>query len=100
MLDPAANGWPVIEALLDVLEREAAAWVSREGALVGAHDFVVSFNLRYPSQAYELTVIVPMELRDDVNGETVARLFHEEHHRRYGFSDRRRRSRRPRFASG
>ncbi|MCY4454343.1 MAG: hydantoinase/oxoprolinase family protein [Immundisolibacterales bacterium] len=87
VLDPAANGWPAIEALLGTLEREAAAWVSREGSLVGAHDFVVSFNLRYPSQAYELTVIVPMELRDGLNGGTVARLFHEEHHRRYGFSD-------------
>ena len=83
---PAPDGWPVIAAILAELEREAAAWVSREGSLVGAHDFVVSFNLRYPSQAYELTVIVPPELRDDLNGETVARLFHEEHHRRYGFS--------------
>ena len=87
VLDPAADGWPAIAALLAELEREAAAWVSREGTLVGAHDFVVSFNLRYPSQAYELTVIVPPEQRDGMNGETVARLFHEEHHRRYGFSD-------------
>ena len=86
-LDPERDGWPVIAAILAELEREAAAWVSREGSLVGAHDFVVSFNLRYPSQAYELTVIVPPELRAGLNGETLARLFHEEHHRRYGFSN-------------
>ena len=86
-LDPERDGWPVIAAILAELEREAAAWVSREGSLVGAHDFVVSFNLRYPSQAYELTVIVPPELREGLNGETLARLFHEEHHRRYGFSN-------------
>ena len=84
---PAEDGWPVIAAILEQLEREAAAWVSREGSLVGTHEFVVSFNLRYPSQAYELTVIVPPVLKDGLSGETVARLFHDEHHRRYGFSD-------------
>ena len=87
VLDRAVDGWPAIAAILEALEKEAGAWVSREGALVGTHDFVVSFNLRYPSQAYELTVIVPPENGRQLNGETVARLFHEEHHRRYGFSD-------------
>ena len=81
------DGWPAIAAMLEALEDEAGAWVSHEGALVGTHDFVVSFNLRYPSQAYELTVIVPSDLRSGLDGGTVARLFHEEHHRRYGFSD-------------
>ena len=86
-IDPAPDGWRVIAAILEELEREAAAWVSREGSLVGMHDFVVSFNLRYPSQAYELTVIVPPDLEGELDGGTVARLFHEEHHRRYGFSN-------------
>ena len=87
VLDGAPDGWPAIAAMLEALEDEAGAWVSHEGALVGTHDFVVSFNLRYPSQAYELTVIVPSDLRSGLDGGTVARLFHEEHHRRYGFSD-------------
>ena len=59
VLDRGPDGWPAIAVLLAELEGEAEGWVSREGSLVGAHDFVVSFNLRYPSQAYELTVIVP-----------------------------------------
>ena len=84
---PSADGWPAIATHLAELGEEAAAWVSREGALVGDHDFVVSFNLRYPSQAYELTVIVPPELREGLDGGTVARLFHDEHQRRYGFSN-------------
>ncbi len=87
VVDPASDGWPVIAAILEELGGEAAAWVSREGSLVGAHDFVISFNLRYPSQSYELNVIVPPDRREGLNGETVARLFHEEHHRRYGFSN-------------
>ena len=87
VLDGEPDGWPAIAAMLEALEDEAGAWVSHEGALVGTHDFVVSFNLRYPSQAYELTVIVPSDLRSGLDGGTVARLFHEEHHRRYGFSD-------------
>ena len=87
VVDPSRDGWPAIAAMLKELEREAVAWVSREGDLVGAHDFVVSFNLRYPSQAYELTIIIPPERKVALSGAGVADLFHEEHHRRYGFSD-------------
>ena len=83
----AVDGWADVAAALDGLEREAEAWVSREGSLVGAHDFVVSFSLRYPSQAYELDVVVPPDRRAGLDGEAVAGLFHEEHARRYGFSD-------------
>ena len=87
VLGPHADGWPAIAAVLAGLEDEASAWISLEGSLVGAHEFVVSFNLRYPSQAYELTVIVPDGEKEGLHGGTVARLFHEEHHRRYGFSN-------------
>ena len=86
-LGSAADGWADVAAALDALEREAEAWVSREGSLVGAHDFVVSFSLRYPSQAYELDVVVLPDRRAGLDGEAVAGLFHEEHARRYGFSD-------------
>jgi N-methylhydantoinase A len=79
--------WPAIAALIAGLEAEAAAWIAQEGALVGAHDFVVSMRVRYPSQAYELEVIVPEAGRAALDGHGLAALFHAEHGRLYGFSE-------------
>ncbi len=86
-LDNATDGWPAVAATLAELEKAARDWVSREGSLVGTHDFVVSFNLRYPAQAYELDVIVPTDQREQLSGAALAELFHAEHQRRYGFSE-------------
>lgn len=82
-----ADGWPEVAATLAELEEAARQWVAHEGSLVGTHDFVVSFDLRYPAQAYELDVIVPAEKRDGLDGAALAEVFHAEHKRRYGFSE-------------
>jgi N-methylhydantoinase A len=87
VLENATDGWPAVAATLAELEQEARDWVSREGSLVGTHDFVVSFNLRYPAQAYELDVIVPTDRREKLSGATLAQLFHTEHERRYGYCE-------------
>lgn len=87
VLENATNGWPAVAATLAELEQEARDWISREGSLVGTHDFVVSFNLRYPAQAYELDVIVPTDHREKLSGATLAQLFHAEHERRYGYCE-------------
>ena len=84
-LAAADDGWPGVAATLAQLEAEATDWIGREGELVGEHDFVVSFNLRYPSQAYELEIIVPSERRGELGPATVTELFHAEHERLYGF---------------
>jgi N-methylhydantoinase A len=78
---------PAIAALIAELEAEASAWIAQEGALVGAHDFVVSMRARYPDQAYELETIVPEARRAAPDGRALAALFHAEHARLYGFSD-------------
>lgn len=87
VLENATDGWPAVTATLAELEQAARDWVSREGSLVGRHDFVVSFNLRYPAQAYELDVIVPTDHRETLSGATLAQLFHAEHERRYGYCE-------------
>jgi N-methylhydantoinase A len=82
-----ADGWPAIAAALGQLEQEARDWIAREGALIGAHDLVVTIRMRYPDQAYELEVIVPEKPRDGLSGPALAGLFHAEHQRLYGFAE-------------
>ncbi len=85
---PAAeNGWDAIRTALAGLEAEARGWIATEGALIGESDVIVSFNMRYAAQAYELEIIVPPSLRPALDGEILAELFHAEHERLYGFRE-------------
>ena len=83
----AEADWNKLTAQLGEMEAEAGRWVEKEGDLIGAHDFAVSINLRYPSQAYELEIFIPPEQRDQLSAELVSRLFHEEHQKLYGFNE-------------
>ncbi len=83
----AQNGWQAICGSLAELEAEARDWVSREGELIGESEIVVSFNLRYLAQAYELVVTVPPALREGLDAASLCRLFHDEHQRLYGFHE-------------
>jgi N-methylhydantoinase A len=84
---PAQNGWPAIAATLAELEGDARAWIALEGDLIGESDIVVSFNMRYIAQAYELDILVPDAERETLDSDTLAALFHAEHERRYGFCE-------------
>jgi N-methylhydantoinase A len=84
---PAQNGWPAIAATLAELEAEARGWIALEGDLIGASGIVVSFNMRYVAQAYELDIIVPDDQLATLDGDALASLFHAEHERRYGFHE-------------
>ena len=86
-VEPARNGWPAIKAVLVELEADARAWLAREGALIGACDIVVSFDLRYAAQAYEIEIAVPPEQRATLDAAALADMFHAEHERRYGFRE-------------
>ena len=85
--EAAKDAFPAIAAIVAELEREAIAWIDREGALVGAHDLVVALKLRYPEQADELEIILPETLRRKLDAAGVAALFHAEHERLYGFRE-------------
>jgi N-methylhydantoinase A len=86
-VERARNGWPAITATLAELEAEARAWLAREGDIVGESDIVVSFNLRYAAQAYEIEIIVPPDKREALDDDTLAASFHDEHERLYGFRE-------------
>jgi N-methylhydantoinase A len=84
--DPAEMA--ALMASVSEVEKEALAWVAKEGELIGAHRLEVAFDMRYPAQAYDLRVAVPAALRDTLDAATLAALFHAEHERFYGFSDK------------
>lgn len=81
------NGWTNISAVLGELEREARAWIALEGDLISASNIVVSFNLRYAGQAYELEIVVPPDILPTLDDVVVTQLFHAEHDRRYEFHE-------------
>jgi N-methylhydantoinase A len=84
---PEQNGFLVLAAVLAELEAEARAWIATEGALIGQCDIVVSFDMRYAAQAYELEIRVPPALRPTLDSASLAELFHAEHDRLYGFRE-------------
>jgi N-methylhydantoinase A len=86
-VEPARNGWAAITAILAGLEAEARAWLAQEGDIVGDSDIVVSFNMRYAAQAYEIEIIVPAAMRPTLDDAALANLFHAEHERLYGFRE-------------
>src|SRR5687767_12725912 len=86
MIGPAAgtqDAWPEIATTIDQLEADARRWVGLEGDIVGECEVVVSFNLRYLGQAYELEVFVPPSERQNLSAAAVCDLFHAEHERLY-----------------
>jgi N-methylhydantoinase A len=80
----ARNGWPIVAEAIAALEAEAKRWIASEGAIVGETATVVSFNLRYQGQAYEIEIRAPSGPLDDA---LVCELFHAEHERLYGFRE-------------
>lgn len=81
------EGWAEVQRHLSELEEEARAWIANEGDLVGEHGFVVSFNIRYPGQAYEIEIVLDEETRRTLDPQKLLALFHAEHERLYGFAE-------------
>jgi N-methylhydantoinase A len=78
---------PVAAALAD-LKFEASRWLQGEGAITGTPKFIISAEMRYPAQAYELSVAVPECELGALDGARLAACFHDEHERLYGFAER------------
>jgi len=80
-------GWGEVETTLAELADEARAFIATEGDLVGEHGFVVSFNMRYPAQAYEIEIVLDEDTRASLTPAKLMALFHAEHERLYGFAE-------------
>jgi N-methylhydantoinase A len=69
------------------LTREATAWASGIGDRVEKWQLNLSADIRYPGQAFELT-IDHEDLREQADvGQILRGLFQHRHHKLYGFSD-------------
>jgi N-methylhydantoinase A len=87
LIGGGTDGWPAIAAVLAEVEAEARRWIAAESELIGAAEIVVSFDMRYQAQAYELPIIVPAQQREALDAASLAELFHAEHERLYGFRE-------------
>jgi N-methylhydantoinase A len=74
-----------IEGTFAALEREAQAWLDREGVPAGRRRLVRALDMRYVGQNFELLIPAPPELgRGDLGA--LRRAFLREHARVYGHS--------------
>ncbi|MDP1543112.1 MAG: hydantoinase/oxoprolinase family protein, partial [Polycyclovorans sp.] len=67
------------------LTQEAQQWLAEEGPLIGSRTFLLSADMSYVGQAYEINVDLPVE--PDITVAALGASFHEAHHRLYGFAD-------------
>lgn len=84
-IDRAGGNWAGIAALLGDMQTEALAWVADEGDLIGAHELRLTCDMRYPGQAFELSIDVPDYASERLSAAQVIDLFNAEHDRLYGF---------------
>ena len=87
MIDRAGKGWTEIEATLREVQSEALAWVENEGDVIGTHELQLVCDMRYPAQAFELSINAPNYDLDTLSPATLIDLFNAEHDRLYGFHE-------------
>ena len=81
------SGWSKINLALTELEKEASEWIAGEGKIVKKHEFKLIFEVRYPSQAFDLPVELYAYDKEQLIHTTVFDLFNAEHKRLYGFQE-------------
>jgi N-methylhydantoinase A len=69
------------------LEADARAWVIREAGTDASADIVVSADMRYRGQSFEIDTPLAREAITGGDIEAIARAFHREHARLFGHSD-------------
>lgn len=83
--DRAEAGRRVSSALAELMA-QGSAWIMGEGANLGAPDYVVTADLRYEGEAFDINVPVPQDGGAvDIDG--LCEAFHRQHERQYGFRD-------------
>ena len=77
-----------LKTIFRELEADARAWIEREGDLLGRPEFLVTLEMHYTDQAFELQVTLPDALRVEPDEAAITELFHQAHEKLYGFRDR------------
>jgi N-methylhydantoinase A len=78
--------WPRLAALIGAMVDEGASLLAGEKVAPDARRFELRLDCRYLKQYHEVSVAVPLAAVDRHDAGAIARAFHEEHRRLYGYT--------------
>ncbi|MBI1732105.1 MAG: hydantoinase/oxoprolinase family protein [Gammaproteobacteria bacterium] len=78
--------WPALERVLDEMTAAGRELLQREGIPEQHRSFQVKFDCRYLKQFHEVSFAVPQAAIAARDAGAIARAFHLEHNRLYGYS--------------
>src|SRR5690606_22909908 len=78
--------WPKLCGIVDAMARDGAAQLADERIPEARRRYEVKFDCRYIRQYHEVSFVVPRALLDAHDAAGIARAFHAEHNRLYGYS--------------
>jgi N-methylhydantoinase A len=81
-----AIDWERLGIIIDDMAREGARQLAEEHIPEAKRRFDVKFDCRYIKQYHEVSLLVPRALIDCRDTAAIARAFHAEHNRLYGYS--------------
>jgi N-methylhydantoinase A len=81
-----AIDWPRLTAIIDDMAREGARQLTEERIPEARRRNDIKLDCRYIKQYHEVSFLVPRELIDRRDVAAIARAFHAEHNRLYGYS--------------
>ena len=81
-----AIDWPRLTQIIDEMSAEGARQLTEERIPEARRRHDIKFDCRYIKQYHEVSFLVPRDLIDRRDTAAIARLFHAEHNRLYGYS--------------
>jgi len=78
--------WAKLGAIVDAMVGEGAAQLADERIPEARRRYEIKFDCRYIRQYHEVSFVVPRALLDARDAAGIARAFHAEHNRLYGYS--------------
>ncbi|MFQ5535532.1 MAG: hydantoinase/oxoprolinase family protein [Sphingomonadales bacterium] len=82
----ASLDWDRLSTLVEAMTREGAALLASERIPDDRRRYHVKFDCRYQKQYHEVSLKVPTALIADRDASEIARMFHDEHNRLFGYS--------------
>ena len=81
-----AIDWPRLAGIIGEMASEGARQLTEERIPENRRRHDIKFDCRYVKQYHEVSFLVPQALIDGRDTTSIARLFHDEHNRLYGYS--------------
>jgi N-methylhydantoinase A len=78
--------WKKLNSLIDEMQAEGNKLLAEESIPTPMRQFTLQLDCRYVKQYHEVSFVVPRQAVQAADIERIAALFHDEHHRMYGYS--------------